>query len=193
MTLKSDDGNNKDERSNKYKEPMMPMPRQTIIHLLLVALAVLASTAMSYAVGGDRSNSAQLQQRQVASSPAPQSSGGATAEAPAPAACVSVDLANPIKDIYPMNATGVLNATLTILPITMEAARRIIPAKYAILERPLRAALPDFPEGMYPVLLQAAHDHDVGLHGLGFTLPDFSVRFACLACLFFFFFFCVCN
>lgn len=57
MTLKSDDGNNKDERSNKYKEPMMPMPRQTIIHLLLVALAVLASTAMSYAVGGDRSNS----------------------------------------------------------------------------------------------------------------------------------------
>lgn len=186
MTLKSDDGNNKDERSNKYKEPMMPMPRQTIIHLLLVALAVLASTAMSYAVGGDRSNSAQLQQRQVASSPAPQSSGGgATAEAPAPAACVSVDLANPIKDIYPMNATGVLNATLTILPITMEAARRIIPAKYAILERPLRAALPDFPEGMYPVLLQAAHDHDVGLHGLGFKLPDFSVRFACLACLFF--------
>ncbi|TLD20596.1 hypothetical protein PspLS_08750 [Pyricularia sp. CBS 133598] len=176
MTLKADDGNGNNVRSNKTKEPMMPVPRQTLIHLLLVALAILASTAMSYAVGGDKSNSHQLQQRQVASSPVPQASEGAAAQAqaPVPAVCVSVDSANPIGNIYPMNATGVLNATLAILPITMEAARRIIPAKYAILERPLRAALPDFPEGMYPVLLQAAHDHDVGLHGLGFKLPDFS-------------------
>ncbi|KAI6382175.1 hypothetical protein MCOR25_000766 [Pyricularia grisea] len=140
--------------------------------MLLVVLAVLASTAMSYAVGGDKSDRSQLQQRQAAPSP-PTSSGAASGTA-VPAVCVSVDSANPIGDIYPMNATGVLNATLTILPITMEAARRIIPTKYAILERPLRAALPNFPEGMYPVLLQAAHDHDVGLYGLGFKLPDFS-------------------
>ncbi len=37
--------------------------------------------------------------------------------------------------------------------------------------------LPDFPEGMYPVLVQAAHDHDVQFRAYGITIDDFSVCF----------------
>ncbi|OIW30235.1 hypothetical protein CONLIGDRAFT_681011 [Coniochaeta ligniaria NRRL 30616] len=88
--------------------------------------------------------------------------------------CVSRDLANPIASLFPNNATGVLNATLAIIPIPLETARRLIPLQYGILEHAYRSILPNFPEGMYPVLLQAAHDHDVQLKAFGITLEDFS-------------------
>lgn len=94
---------------------------------------------------------------------------------PEPLACSSHDQANPLAERFPNNATGVLNATLAIIPITLEAARRLIPPQYGILERAYRALLPDFPEGMYPVMLQAAHDHDVQLRAYGITIDDFSV------------------
>lgn len=90
--------------------------------------------------------------------------------------CVSRDLANPIASTFPNNATGVLNATLAIIPIPLETARRLIPAQYGILEHAYRSILPHFPEGMYPVLVQAAHDHDVQLKAFDITLEDFSVR-----------------
>lgn len=77
--------------------------------------------------------------------------------------------------MFPNNATGVLNATLAIIPIPLATARRLIPLKYGILESAYRSILPDFPEGMYPVLVQAAHDHDVQLKAYGITLDDFSV------------------
>ena len=89
--------------------------------------------------------------------------------------CVSHDQPNPLAELFPNNATGVLNATLVILPIPLAMARRLIPPQYGILERAYRALLPDFPEGMYPVMLQAAHDHDVQLRAYGVTLDDFSV------------------
>lgn len=90
--------------------------------------------------------------------------------------CTSRDLQNPIATIFPNNATGVLNATLVIVPISLGAARRLIPAQYGILEHAYRSLLPDFPEGMYPMLVQAAHDHDIQLRSYGITLEDFSVR-----------------
>lgn len=90
--------------------------------------------------------------------------------------CVSHDLANPIASLFPNNATGVLNATLAIVPIPLETARRLIPHQYGILEHAYRAVMPDFPEGMYPLLVQAAHDHDVQLKALDIRLDDFSVR-----------------
>jgi hypothetical protein len=90
--------------------------------------------------------------------------------------CASRDLANPIASTFPNNATGVLNATLAIIPIPLKTARRLIPLHYGILEHAYRAILPNFPEDMYPVLLQAAHDHDIQLKAFGITLEDFSVR-----------------
>jgi hypothetical protein len=91
-------------------------------------------------------------------------------------ACASHDLPNSIATIFPNNATGVLNATLVIVPISLDDARRLIPAQYGILEHAYRSLLPDFPEGMYPMLVQAAHDHDIQLQAYGITLEDFSVR-----------------
>lgn len=93
-----------------------------------------------------------------------------------PCACVTQDHDNTLAEQFPNNATGVLNATLAIIPIPLETARGLIPAQYGILERAYRALLPDFPQGMYPVMVQAAHDHDVQLLAYGITLDDFSVR-----------------
>lgn len=93
---------------------------------------------------------------------------------PALGVCASLDHPNPLADLFPNNATGVLNATLAIIPISLATARRLIPPQYGILERAYRALLPDFPEGMYPVMLQAAHDHDVQFQAYGITIDDFS-------------------
>ena len=95
--------------------------------------------------------------------------------APTRGVCATYDQPNPLAELFPNNATGVLNATLAIIPIPLETARRLIPPQYGILERAYRSLLPGFPEGMYPVLVQAAHDHDVQLRAYGITIDDFSV------------------
>jgi hypothetical protein len=92
--------------------------------------------------------------------------------------CASYDHHNPLAELFPNNATGVLNATLAIIPIPLETARRLIPPQYGILERAYRALVPNFPEGMYPVMVQAAHDHDVQFRAYGITIDDFSVSIA---------------
>ncbi|KAK4105152.1 hypothetical protein N658DRAFT_419242 [Parathielavia hyrcaniae] len=94
--------------------------------------------------------------------------------ATAPGACVSHDHHNTLADMFPNNATGVLNATLAIIPIPLETARRLIPPQYGILEDAYRFLVPNFLDGMYPVLVQAAHDHDVQFRAYGITLDDFS-------------------
>ncbi|CAN9088341.1 hypothetical protein CUC08_Gglean005126 [Alternaria sp. MG1] len=86
--------------------------------------------------------------------------------------CQSVDQPNPIASIYPMNATGTLNGTVSVLPISLELARQLIPSQYRILEHAYRHLLPSFPEGMYPAVLQAVHDHEV--QAFGYQIPDFS-------------------
>jgi len=89
-----------------------------------------------------------------------------------------VDQPNPIAAQYPNNATGVLNGTIAVLPISLDLARSLIPSQYRILEHAYRALLPDFPAAMYPALVQAVHDHDV--QAMGFSIPDFSVRPPCI-------------
>jgi hypothetical protein len=87
--------------------------------------------------------------------------------------CHTHDSPNPIASLYPNNATGTLNGTVALIPISLELARSIIPPQYRILEHAYRALLPSFPEGMYPAVLQALHDHEV--QAMGFKLSDFSV------------------
>jgi hypothetical protein len=91
-----------------------------------------------------------------------------------PDVCLTThDQPNPIASTYPTNATGTLNGTVAVIPISLELARSIIPTQYRILEHAYRSLLPSFPEGMYPIVLQAVHDHDV--QAFGFHVPDFSV------------------
>lgn len=85
---------------------------------------------------------------------------------------------NPIAQQYPNAPTGTFNATLAILPIPIDTARQLIPPQYAILEGAYRSLLPSFPEGMYPVLMQAGLDHDIQLASMNFKLPDFQVSLA---------------
>jgi hypothetical protein len=95
------------------------------------------------------------------------------AQEPAQDVCQTHDLPNPIASLYPNNATGTLNGTVVLIPISLELARSIIPPQYRILEHAYRALLPSFPEGMYPAVLQALHDHEV--QAFGYKIPDFSV------------------
>ncbi|KAF4873897.1 hypothetical protein CGCSCA1_v006924 [Colletotrichum siamense] len=93
-----------------------------------------------------------------------------TAAQVTPPTCTNVDQPNPLWAQHPNNATGVLNVTMAIFPIPMAAARQMVP--FAILENNLRAVMPDFPAGMYPVVVQAGHDHDIRFQDFG--IPDFS-------------------
>ncbi|OAK96804.1 hypothetical protein IQ06DRAFT_229386 [Phaeosphaeriaceae sp. SRC1lsM3a] len=86
--------------------------------------------------------------------------------------CQTYDQPNPISELYPNNATGTLNGTIAIVPISMALARSVIPARYGILEHAWRALLPGFPDGMYPAVLQAMHDHEV--QAFGYKIPDFT-------------------
>jgi hypothetical protein len=88
--------------------------------------------------------------------------------------CTTVDQPNPIASIYPNNATGTLNGTVAVIPISLELARQLIPPQYGILEHAYRALLPNFPRGMYPAVVQALHDHEV--QAFGYHIDDFTVR-----------------
>ncbi|KAH7397355.1 hypothetical protein BKA66DRAFT_240491 [Pyrenochaeta sp. MPI-SDFR-AT-0127] len=86
--------------------------------------------------------------------------------------CQTKDQPNPIASLYPMNATGTLNGTTIVIPISLKLARKLIPAQYGILEHAYRDLLPSFPQGMYPAVLQALHDHEV--QAFGYQIPDFT-------------------
>ena len=88
-------------------------------------------------------------------------------------ACPSHSLPNPIASKYPQNITGTLNGTIAMLPIPMALARSMIPSQYNILTTAYRTLLPHLPEDMYPAILQAVFDHDVGLGD--YKIADFSV------------------
>lgn len=87
--------------------------------------------------------------------------------------CQTRDQPNPIASLYPNNATGTLNGSVAVLPISLQLARQLIPPQYVILEHAYRRLLPDFPLGMYPAVLQAVHDHEV--QAFGYKIADFSV------------------
>ncbi|KAH7119717.1 hypothetical protein B0J11DRAFT_67115 [Dendryphion nanum] len=86
--------------------------------------------------------------------------------------CSTYDQPNPIASLYPGNATGTLNGTIAIIPISLMLARQLIPPQYGILEHAYRALLPSFPAGMYPAIVEAVHDHEV--QAFGYKVPDFS-------------------
>ncbi|KAH6691412.1 hypothetical protein F5X68DRAFT_252378 [Plectosphaerella plurivora] len=89
-----------------------------------------------------------------------------------PIQCQTDDQANILHDLFPNNATGNFNATIVVIPITLDLARKIIPSSYKILEAAYRSLLPDFPADSYPVIIQAGHDHDIRY--MEYSIPDFS-------------------
>ncbi|KAF3042641.1 hypothetical protein E8E12_004271 [Didymella heteroderae] len=86
--------------------------------------------------------------------------------------CQTHDLPNPIAHLYPGNATGTLNGTISVLPIPLSLARSLIPSQYTILTFAYQSLLPSFPADMYPAILQAVHDHEV--QAFGYKIPDFT-------------------
>lgn len=151
------------------------LSRPPVMRVVVVFLAVLATVCA--AVIGDASSSPPAEVHQ-ARSPAPMAAAPKVEpRQDSSAVCVSSSAPNPIAAMYPNAATGVLNGTLAVMPIPMAEARRIIPSQWGILEGAMRAVLPNFPKGMYPVFIQAVNDHDVKMYSVGFGMPDFSVGF----------------
>jgi hypothetical protein len=89
--------------------------------------------------------------------------------------CTSQDAPNTIASQYPNAPTGVLNGTTVIIPIPLSLARTLIPSNLNILEHAYRALMPTFESGMYPLVLQGLHDHDIQLLAYNITVPDFLV------------------
>lgn len=86
--------------------------------------------------------------------------------------CGSVSQPNTIASTYPNNATGVLNGTLAILPLSFDIARKYIPAQYKILTHAYQHVLPGLPQGTYPALVQLMHDHDIRMGSI--MINDFQ-------------------
>ncbi|KAI1414487.1 hypothetical protein F5Y13DRAFT_178779 [Hypoxylon sp. FL1857] len=89
-------------------------------------------------------------------------------------ACVSQDSPNGHAQQYPDLVSGNLNGTTLIVPISLETARQVIPKEYGIVEEAYRELLPSFPAGIYPMMAQIVHDHDVQLPVYNASLADFS-------------------
>ncbi|CAK7209528.1 hypothetical protein SBRCBS47491_000474 [Sporothrix bragantina] len=92
--------------------------------------------------------------------------------------CTPHDQPNPIAQVYPMNATGLLNATLAVIPIPLATARTIVPAKWPILVHVYEALFASlgvpFPADHYPLFVQAGLDHDIQLAAYNMSIPDFQ-------------------
>ncbi|KAI1646826.1 uncharacterized protein F4817DRAFT_339550 [Daldinia loculata] len=88
--------------------------------------------------------------------------------------CVSQDFPNQHAQQYPTLVSGNLNGTTLVVPIPLDMARQVIPNEYGILEEAYRTLLPSFPHGMYPMMAQIVHDHDLQLPAYNASLADFS-------------------
>ncbi|KAI1632224.1 hypothetical protein F4809DRAFT_653446 [Biscogniauxia mediterranea] len=88
--------------------------------------------------------------------------------------CVSHDSPNPLAQQHPDLISGTLNGTVLIVPIPLSRARELIPSDYGIAEAAYRELLPSFPAGMYPMMAQIVHDHDIQFPAYNASLPDFS-------------------
>lgn len=88
--------------------------------------------------------------------------------------CLSQDSPNQHATSYPDFISGNLNGTLLIIPIPLDAARQVIPKEYGIVEGAYRALLPSFPRGMYPMMAQIVHDHDLQIASYNISVEDFS-------------------
>ncbi|XDG01837.1 hypothetical protein ABKA04_001452 [Annulohypoxylon sp. FPYF3050] len=89
-------------------------------------------------------------------------------------ACTTQDAPNHHAQQYPHLVSGNLNGTTVIVPIPIKTARRLIPKEYGIAEAAYRDLLPLFPKGMYPMMAQIVHDHDVQLPLYNASIADFS-------------------
>ncbi|KAI1214553.1 uncharacterized protein F4807DRAFT_1604 [Annulohypoxylon truncatum] len=88
--------------------------------------------------------------------------------------CMTQDAPNQHAQQYPEFVSGNLNGTTLIVPISLKTARRLIPKEYGIAEAAYRELLPSFPKGMYPMMAQIVHDHDIQLPIYNASIADFS-------------------
>ncbi|KAI2465650.1 hypothetical protein F4781DRAFT_16332 [Annulohypoxylon bovei var. microspora] len=88
--------------------------------------------------------------------------------------CISQDSPNQHAQQYPQLVSGNINGTTVIVPISLKTARRVIPKEYGIAEAAYRELLPAFPKGMYPMMAQIVHDHDIQLPVYNASIADFS-------------------
>lgn len=89
-----------------------------------------------------------------------------------PLGCTSLTQPNPVSQDFPNDISGVINGTTAIVPIPYSVARSMVPSQYPILVEAYQKVFPSLGKDMYPAVLQAVYEHDVGKPIL--KIPDFS-------------------
>ena len=82
-------------------------------------------------------------------------------------------LPNPLATVYPHNVTGTINATTSILLVSIPYARSLLPARFAnsiLTHAYTRFSIPD---NKYPIVVEATIDHDIRFNDTN-LLADFS-------------------
>ncbi|KAL8812138.1 MAG: hypothetical protein Q9200_001255 [Gallowayella weberi] len=90
-----------------------------------------------------------------------------------PQANCSTCLPNPIATAYPINVTGVINATTSVILVPLPYARSLLPARLA--NSILNHAYTRFniPSDAYPIVVESSIDHDIRYGNIS-VLADFS-------------------
>ncbi|KAL8366792.1 hypothetical protein RB595_008757 [Gaeumannomyces hyphopodioides] len=171
-TTEDNTENSANNTANGATMASSPLSYPSRTQLLLVLVAVLAT--VSAIVLGDQAPKRGSSLDAAAHDALLESRQAAAPAAAAGGACVSRSAPNPVSAKFPNSATGVLNGSMVVVPIPMADARAAVPAQWGILEGALKANLPGFPEGMYPLFIQAVQDHDIKMHAFNVSIPDFT-------------------
>ena len=82
-------------------------------------------------------------------------------------------LPNPIATVYPYNVTGTINATTSVLLVSIPYARSLLPARFANSILTHAYTRFNIPKNKYPIVIDAAIDHDIRYNNAN-PVADFS-------------------
>lgn len=95
----------------------------------------------------------------------------------APQSNCTTCLPNPIATIYPFNVTGTINATTSILLVSLPYARSLLPSRFANSILTHAYTRFNIHPSAYPIVIGATIDHDIKFNNTD-VVPDFSsIRF----------------
>ncbi|KAI4120945.1 MAG: hypothetical protein LQ338_006654 [Usnochroma carphineum] len=85
----------------------------------------------------------------------------------------STCLPNPVAATYPFNVTGTINATTSILLVSLPYARSLLPSRFANSILTHAYTRFNIHPSTYPIIVEATIDHDIRFNNTN-VVPDFS-------------------
>ncbi|KAL8926698.1 MAG: hypothetical protein Q9208_002772 [Pyrenodesmia sp. 3 TL-2023] len=95
----------------------------------------------------------------------------------APQSDCSTCLPNPVATVYPSNITGTINATTTIVLVSLPYARSLLPSRFANSILTHAYTRFNIHPSTYPLVLEAVIDHDIRFSNINAVRDFSSIRF----------------